>query len=340
MRLDILRDIHASVDRSIAEGITFADFEKELEPLLRKKGWWGGELGSRRRLRIIFDTNLRMSYAKGRWDMIERQAANAPYLMYDAVNDSRTRPEHLAWDRIVLPWDDPWWQTHYPPNGWRCRCSVIQLSERELEEFGLKPSGGPPAGSGQTRPWLNKVTGETIDVPVGIDPGFGHNVGRLNLGRDAADRLVAKIDAADETLARAAVGNPWRTAMFRRFLGGASDGDWPVATLDPAARAAIGAKSRTVRLSAATAAKQGRHHAELTSSDYARVQRVLDEGDLFDLGRGRLSGFLEVDGQLWRVVVKRTGDRSETYLSTLHMARPRDVAAARRRSKRVDREGN
>ncbi len=236
MRLDILQDIRASVDKAIAGGITFGDFQKELEPLLRSKGWWGGKLGSTRRLRIIFDTNIRMSYAKGRWEMIEREAARAPWLMYDAVNDSRTRPAHLAWDRTVLRHDDPFWRTHYPPNGWRCRCRVIQLSDADLEEFGLKPSDGPPDGSGQTFPWLNEITGETLDVPVGIDPGFGHNVGLLRPAAEARKILERKIAAAPAPLAAAArarglgdwidMGRGAREAMVRA-AGGAEAADFP-----------------------------------------------------------------------------------------------------------------
>ena len=139
MRLDILEDIRGEVDRTIAEGITFEEFYDELEPKLKVKGWWGRQkmvdpltgkvrtvqLGNYHRLRTIFDTNLRTSYARGRWEMIERQAERAPWLLYDAVNDERTRPDHLAWDGTLLRWDDPFWQTHYPPNGWRCRCRVI-----------------------------------------------------------------------------------------------------------------------------------------------------------------------------------------------------------------------
>ena len=340
MRLDILQDIRTAVDRAIADGVTFETFQGELEPLLRKKGWWGGKLGSDKqmayRLRTIFDTNLRMSYAKGRWEMIERQAGRAPYLMYDAVNDARTRPEHLAWDRLVLRWDDPFWQTHYPPNGWRCRCRVIQLSEADLGEFGLSPSAGPPAGSEKTRPWHNKITGKTIQVPVGIDPGFGHNVGALNLGRESADRLIAKIDDANEALARAAIGTPWRTPMFRRFLSGASDGDWPIAVMPASALQVIGSRSRTVRLSPATAAKQGDHHPDVTPQDYARAQRALDEGEVFADSSGVVA-FIEEDDRLWRTIVRSFADGSEAYLATLHKARRRDLAAAQRRLKRVGR---
>ena len=41
MRLDILQDIRTAVDRALAEGRTFEKFQAELEPLLRRRGWWG-----------------------------------------------------------------------------------------------------------------------------------------------------------------------------------------------------------------------------------------------------------------------------------------------------------
>ena len=131
MKLDILEDIQRAMDAAIAEGRTFEWFQDNLEPTLRKKGWWGrqrmvdpvtGEarivqLGSPRRLRIIFDTNLRMAHAHGRWQGIERLKEQMPYLRYVSVRDARTRPEHARWHGTVLPVDHPFWRTHYPPNG-------------------------------------------------------------------------------------------------------------------------------------------------------------------------------------------------------------------------------
>ncbi len=344
MRLDVLEAIRGEVDRAIADGITFEDFEKALEPRLREMGWWGrgqmvdpltGELrnvqlGSRHRLRTIFDTNLRMSYAKGRWEMIERDAAAAPYLMYDAVNDALTRPEHLAWDGTVLRWDDPWWRSHYPPNGWFCRCRVIQMSEEDLEEFGIEPSGGPPAESLRTRPWTNKRTGETHQVPIGIDPGFQDNVGLVGGGRDTADRLIGKMDAASPDMARAVVGSPWRTALFHRHLAGRDEGDWPVAAAPAAVLAAAGGQSQTVRLSGASAAKQAERHGDLSPEDYARVQAIIDQGEFFEAGGHHVMGFLEMDGRPWRAVVKATRDGAETYVVSFHKAQPYDLEAARR----------
>ena len=216
--LDILDDIREEVDRAIAEGTTLRSLVKALEPKLVEKGWWGqkemvdpltgetitAQLGSRYRLKTIFDTNVRMAYSKGRWERIERVARRRPWLRYVAVQDDRTRPAHMAWHGTILPWDHPFWQTHYPPNGWRCRCMVEQLSEFDLEQYGLSPSDGPPPDSERSRAWTNKRTGETIQVPVGIDPGFGHNVGQVDLAADAQRRLAERTASLPPDLAEAA----------------------------------------------------------------------------------------------------------------------------------------
>lgn len=220
-KLDILEDIRGAVDEALAEGTTFRQFRSRLEPRLREKGWWGqasvldpltgeqriAQLGSTRRLRIIFDTNLRMAHAKGRWERIERVAEDRPWLRYFAVRDGRTRPDHADWHGTVLRWDHPFWQSHYPPNGWRCRCLVQQFDDDDLEAFGFAPSDGPPAGSETTRPWTNKRTGETVEVPVGIDPGFAHNVGQLDAAAPAQAILDEKIAAAAPDIAAAARGD-------------------------------------------------------------------------------------------------------------------------------------
>lgn len=192
MDLDLLRDVRDAVDNAIANGETFADFRKQLEPMLVERGWWGraemadpdtGEirnvqLGSVRRLDTIFRTNMQMSYAAGDWEQITETAEDAPYLMYDAVDDNRTRPLHKSWDGTVLRWDDPWWQTHRPPNGWNCRCSTVQLSDYDLQAMGKSVDTAPKV---TTREFVNKRTGEVMNVPDGIDPGFAYNPGASRL---------------------------------------------------------------------------------------------------------------------------------------------------------------
>lgn len=57
-------------------------------------------------------------------------------LQYVTVGDDRVRPEHAELDGLVLPMDDPFWRTGTPPNGWGCRCTVMQVP---IDENPLTP---------------------------------------------------------------------------------------------------------------------------------------------------------------------------------------------------------
>ncbi len=65
------------------------------------------QLGSPRRLRIIYDTNLRSAYAAGRWQRIQCAKQRLPFLRYSAVQDNRVRPHHAAWHGTILHADHP-----------------------------------------------------------------------------------------------------------------------------------------------------------------------------------------------------------------------------------------
>jgi SPP1 gp7 family putative phage head morphogenesis protein len=116
------------------------------------------------RLDNIFRTNIQGAYARGRAEHHQRHKERRPYLMYSAINDSRTRPRHAAMHGFVAPVDDPVWDEWTPPCGYRCRCTVISLSEtqarrrqeqdrdrqaasQEAQEARINAlSGGPDAG--------------------------------------------------------------------------------------------------------------------------------------------------------------------------------------------------
>lgn len=227
--LDILSTIKADLDKVLAEGMTFRTWQAGLEPKLRDLGWWGQQLainpdtgreelvqlGSPRRLRTIYDTNISMAMAAGKWSRIERLAAARPYLRYVAVMDKRTRDDHRQWHGTILPWDHPWWQTHYPPCGWGCRCTVMQLSERDLQRRGWKVS---PKPSEETRLWINGRTGERHQVPVGIDPGFDYNVGTAGRRVAALRSFLSKVGGSNAELgaAIAAQVRPGAEPLFQR----------------------------------------------------------------------------------------------------------------------------
>jgi len=96
-----------------------------------------------------------------------------PYLTYKHGDSKRPRPHHLAWDGTTLPAADPWWDTHYPQNGWGCKCRVYGSTKKEYEAATAAGKGNAPKSE------IDPKTGE----PVGIDKGFGCNVGSAAFGK-------------------------------------------------------------------------------------------------------------------------------------------------------------
>ena len=206
-KLNILKSIRNEVEKALEEGRTLAQFQDDLEPVLQKLGWWGkkemddpltgdkveAQLGSPHRLRIIYRTNLRIARAAGQWERIQRTKDALPYLMYTLGSSREHRLEHLAWDGLILPVDDPFWKTHYPPNGWGCKCRVRQISKYEMEKQDLKVGASPKI---ETKTWINQRTGEVLQVPVGINPGWDYNPGMAR--KNHLDKILAeKIKLAD-----------------------------------------------------------------------------------------------------------------------------------------------
>lgn len=215
MRVDLMADVRNAVDDAISTGKSLNWFRNELEPTLIANGWWGkqdvvdpltgkvvtAQLGSARRLELIFRTNMQTSYSVGHWNQIQANKELQPWIMYDAVDDSRTRPEHQALDGKVLPADSEFWNSHFPPNGWNCRCGVVQMTDSELTEYGLTPSKPPKI---RYRTWKNPRTGISRKVPRDLDPGWDHNPG-IGYHEKAQALLSEKIAQLPEDMAKAAL---------------------------------------------------------------------------------------------------------------------------------------
>lgn len=230
MSRDLLEDIRESVDRAIADGITLETFRKELQPKLEAKGWWGKkimldpatgqhelvQLGSPRRLKTIFDTNVRTAYQAGKWERIQRTKAAFPYLEYSSVMDGRERPEHHAWNGTILPVDHPWWDTHYGPCDWNCRCTAVPRSLRMLERAGKQVDTAPPRNP--MLPWTNTRTGETGELEAGIGKGWDYNVGKEYLRGLAPSPMPESFDQGPEDIGAAAQFTSAQAALVDRFL--------------------------------------------------------------------------------------------------------------------------
>lgn len=186
-KAELLADLRAAVDKAISQGTTLREFRKDFDQVVARHGWsYRGGRGWR--TRVIFETNLRSSYQAARFAQMKAVAAERPYWLYrhsDAV--ATPRPLHLAWDGLVVRHDDPWLKTHFPPNGWGCKCRMFALSQADLERMGKSgPDKAPPIEWETRRVGVRGPSPRTVRVPKGIDPGWAYAPGESVLDRSVA----------------------------------------------------------------------------------------------------------------------------------------------------------
>lgn len=144
--------LHKTANNLLIDDAIKQEFKQQFNDVVAKSGW-GVNM---QRIKTIAEANLLTSYSSGRWSQQLATKDARPYLQYrhsDAV--MVPRPLHVLWDGMVLPIDHTWWETHYPPGGFGCRCKVYSLSAQDLVDMGIS------------------VTPDREIVPGLAEPGFG-----------------------------------------------------------------------------------------------------------------------------------------------------------------------
>lgn len=168
-KLDQVNLIHNKLLEALENGTTIEKFKSEIAEVIKKQGW------DKHRIETIFQTNMQTAYQAGRWKGIQRTKDLLPYLEYSSVLDNRTRPQHSVLHGIVFPADHPFWDSHYPPNGFNCRCTALQLSEYQVQKRGLEVQKEMPSGFDYEDPRTGIKQRIVNPQP---DPGFANNVGK------------------------------------------------------------------------------------------------------------------------------------------------------------------
>lgn len=119
---DILRAFKDEIQTALETGATQKTIVKNFKNILAGAGH--KELGDFH-LETVARTNMMISYGVGRRRQMESVSDLLPFWEYSAVNDDRTRPTHRALDGVILPADSPFWDTHFPPWNFNCRCTII-----------------------------------------------------------------------------------------------------------------------------------------------------------------------------------------------------------------------
>lgn len=172
-RVNILQALKKELVGTLKNGGTEKQFIDNLTPALQRLGWWGKQIivdsqgnaevtqmGSPRRLKTIFRTNLQSAYMAGRYKLMMESAGTHPYWKYIAILDGRTRAAHRALNGRVFKIEDGFTDVGYPPNGYNCRCRAVSMSESRVKREGITPTD-------------TSGTLETREVEAGIDKRTG-----------------------------------------------------------------------------------------------------------------------------------------------------------------------
>lgn len=135
------RDLLQAVLDAVEDGSTAEQFQGAYEGIVQDHGWsYHGNAGWHSRL--IFRMQTQNAYMAGRWEQVQRvleanRGRVTYFLRYATVGDERVRDSHAQWHGVILRPDHPFWLTHWPPNGFNCRCPPPQLiTERVMARRG------------------------------------------------------------------------------------------------------------------------------------------------------------------------------------------------------------
>lgn len=303
-RQSMVQEVMDALGAALENGETFRDFQARMADLAAGQGWQAD------RLETVFRNNMATAYMAGRWAGAQAAIKTRPYAMYATAGDERVRPSHTILSGKIYPLDHPFWAANWPPNGHRCRCDAITMSERQVKRRGLTVETEMP-GDGM---WTDPKTGMEYHVArPGADDGWRNNPGKSWVA-DLTAYAVERLEEASPEV---------RSAMVRRYVSGGLDawaqkpeGVFPLVALPQKDVGTIGSKAVIGRLSAETWKKQTARHPELTTADYALAQDAVEKGTKLRQDARNMAYALDQPGGVV-VVVKATRQGNELYVTSL-----------------------
>lgn len=351
--LELTTAFRDSIANALRTGQGFENWKLAMREDLARLGWLGPrriadptgkepdrivDFSSGRRLKTIFWSNMNSARAAGQWERAQRTKKALPYFLYLRTTSKEPREEHLGWVGIILPVDHPFWITHFPPNGWLCKCQVRQISAREAEHLlGLTPEPGgiryisevPDLGPPIAH--RNRRTGEITMVPPGIDPGWHTNPG-IARATTLLRHAEARLSAADGRDATAVLKDMWQDP-FLRIAPQLPQKSWLPAGHSPALVAELPkAVSPLVSVATDTVVSRVRRH-RMSADDFARLPDMINRGRILpdeggdDTVRTIVARFGK---QLWRAFVKLSAG-GYLRVNSLHQREARRVDQLLRR---------
>lgn len=115
---------------------SFGDFKVKAKEVLTKY--------NEEYLHAEYNSAIAQSRSNSQFSEFIKDKGLYPSLQYHTVGDGRVRPEHADMDGIIRPVSDNFWRKYMPPNGWNCRCTVLQSDSTDQTNLtGFHPSNVP-----------------------------------------------------------------------------------------------------------------------------------------------------------------------------------------------------
>lgn len=194
-----LEDIFQALNQAWNNGESYQIFAKNLRGIMEKRGWYGRQDKgpedkdySNWRTKLIYHVNMRTAYSAGHYRQQLRGAEGRPiWVWHSKLIGKNRRQDHVAMHGKAFRYDDPFWNTHYPPDGWGCECSVVTQSEAGAEREGIEVLS---SGSDGQPPSLMGPDGRAVDWD-----SFTPEEWRYNPGREAFAPNFSKYQALAQT---------------------------------------------------------------------------------------------------------------------------------------------
>lgn len=136
-KVELLKMFYDELIKAMENGTTMQEFKNNMNDFLKNKGYEGL---TNFQADNIFRTNIQTAYNAGHYKQMTDPTVMKlrPYWKYVAIDDRSTRLAHRGMNGKIFRADNPIWKIWFPPNGYRCRCTVVTLSKRQVEQQGLK----------------------------------------------------------------------------------------------------------------------------------------------------------------------------------------------------------
>ena len=300
----------------------------------------GTVAGEAWRTRVTYMTNLRTSYAAGRYRQLVESGIKFWMWKHSGLA-KEPRAQHLAWDGLVLPADHPFWKRHFPPQippHWGCRCRVVGVDSPEsARTLGGDPDKTLPKDWAQVDakyktqgPDWNYAPGATWHPNLDKYPyAIARDIVAANMADGVFDRWQAKIAAqvADE-LAKPEYAGLDKDATVKLLRERLVRGEeYPVAVMTADKAALLGVSTQTVKFSDYDAIKQAHSRmgdASFTVDAYRAVQGIMDDAELIVRESGQMTVWFRRDGRLMVGVVAQTQTGKGVYLKSLRFGSEAD----------------